>query len=106
MLSLDSETLRIGLERACDLFRLHRLSSSEEADGLARSVFANFGLDEDSLALLVEAIVEMLPISGEPVAEGLMTSSMCAGVLVGLVLADATLPGSPEAFPDCLPQDL
>lgn len=70
---------------------------------MAQAVFANFGLDEEKRALLVETLVEMVPVKGDPLAEWVMASSMCAGVLIGLLIADAGLPEHPATVPDCLP---
>jgi hypothetical protein len=106
MLTVDDETLRMGLERAGDLFRLHRLSAFVDAEAMASAVFANFGLDDEKRELLIEALVDMLPITGDSVVQGLMASSMCAGVLVGLLIADAAVPAGPGAIPDCPPTDL
>jgi hypothetical protein len=106
MLRLDEETLRLGLERASDLFRLHRLSGFVAAEALEVAVFENFGVDEERRAKLVAALVEMLPVTGDAFAQGLMASSMCAGVLVGLLLAQAAVPAGGDAVPDCPPADL
>jgi len=48
----------------------------------------------------------MLPIKGDPMAEGLMTSSMFAGVLIGLLIADAALPAESGHVPDAPLLDL
>lgn len=106
MLFVDDENLRIGLERADDLFRLHRMSEFVDSQAIASAVFANFGVDDQKRYQLVEALVEMLPSTGDPLVQGLMASSMCAGVLVGLLIADAAVPAGPDAVPDCPPADL
>jgi hypothetical protein len=106
MLNIDDQTLREGLDRAADVLLLHRLSSHEDADRLAASVYANFGLDERLRIELIESLLEMLPISGDPMAEGLMASSMSAGVLVGLLIANAAMGTDPDAIPDYVPADL
>lgn len=106
MLQIDDQTLREGLDRAEDLFKLQRLSALEDAEELPAAVFANFGIDEHRRDELTQSLVEMLPISGDPLAEGLMTSSMCAGVLIGLLLANAAMEADPDAVPDRPPVDL
>jgi hypothetical protein len=106
MLRVDDETLREGLDRAADLFKLHRLSTHDDAELLAAAVFANYGIDEIRHRELMVSLVEMLPVSGDPLAEGLMASSMSAGVLVGLLIANAALRSEAEAVPDCPPVDL
>jgi hypothetical protein len=105
MLYIDDQTLREGLERAADLFKLQRLSSYHDAEHLAASVYANFGLDEGRRTELIKSLIEMLPISGDPVAEGLMASSMSAGVLIGLLIASAAMGSDPDAIPDFVPAD-
>ncbi len=102
---VDDEGLRTGLDRACDLFRLHRLSDFGEAEARAAAVFANFGVDEQKREQLVRQLQRMLPITGDPLAESLMTSAMTAGVLVGLLIADATHPAQ-GLVPDHPPVDL
>jgi len=106
MLFVDDENLRIGLERADDLFRLHRMSEFAEAQAIATAVFANFGVDEPKRERLVEALVEMVPSTGDALVHGLMASAMCAGVLVGLMIADAAAPAGSDTVPDCPPADL
>ena len=86
MLEIDHLTLREGLDRAADVLKLHRLSAPEDAEQLAAAVLDNFGIDELGRIELNDALRQMLPISGEPILESLMTSSMTSGVLVGLVL--------------------
>jgi hypothetical protein len=43
----------------------------------------------------------MLPATGDPLIESLMASSMGAGVLVGLLIAEAALPTGEGRIPDC-----
>lgn len=105
MLNIDDQTLREGLDRAADLFKLQRLSTHDDAEVLAASVYANFGLDEGRRLELIESLIDMLPISGDPLAEGLMASAMSAGVLVGLLIAHAGLGADPDALPDYVPAD-
>jgi hypothetical protein len=106
MFLVDDENLRLGLDRASDLFRLHRLSGFVDAEALEVAVFDNFGIDEERRGKLVQSLVDMLPVTGDPLAQGLMASSMCAGVLVGLLLAQAALPAAADTVPDCPPADL
>lgn len=105
MLRIDEKTLREGLERAADLLKLHRLSTPDDAEQLAASVYAGFGIDESLRVELIEGLLEMLPITGDPMAEGLMASSMSAGVLVGLLIASASMGSEPGAIPDFVPAD-
>ena len=106
MLRVDDETLREGLDRATDLVKLHRLSTHADAERLTAGVFANFGIDEYRRLQLTVALLEMLPISGDPLAEGVMASSMSAGVLVGLLIASAAIGTEADAIPDSVPADL
>ena len=106
MLQIDHPTLREGLERAEDVLKLHRLSSPEEAEELASAVLANFGIDELGRIELNDSLRQMLPIQGDPVIETMMTSSMAAGVVVGLLIAGAALRFDPDAIPDFPPGDL
>lgn len=103
LLKIDDDARREGLERAADLFKLHRLSDRENAGELVSAVFANFGIDADAHADLCAAVSDMLPIAGEPVTEALMASSMCAGVLVGLLIADAAQKDRTIVVPDWPP---
>jgi hypothetical protein len=105
MFQIDDETLRVGLDRAADLLKLHRLSSRQESEELAASVYANFGIDDDRRSELIEALIEMLPISGDPMAEALMASAMSAGVLVGLLIANSSIDTDSDAVPDYVPAD-
>jgi hypothetical protein len=105
MLFVDRQTLRIGLERAHDLLRLHRLSGFADAELMASKAFANFGLADSERPLLADALVKMLPVTGNPLMESLMASSMGAGVLVGLLIADAALPTDAGPVPDYPPAD-
>ncbi len=103
LLRIDDDALRDGLERAADLFKLHRLSDHENANELVAAVFANFGIDADAHTELCAAVAEMLPIAGQPVTEALMASSMCAGALVGLLIADAAQKDRAIVVPDWPP---
>jgi hypothetical protein len=106
MLQINHPTLREGLDRAEDVLKLHRLSPPEEADELAAAVLANFGIDELGQIELSESLRQMLPIHGDPVIETVMTSSMSAGVVVGLLIAGAAVRFDPDAIPDSPPVDL
>jgi hypothetical protein len=105
MLQIDDQTLREGLDRAADLLKLHRLSSHQESQQLAAAVYANFGMDDDRRVALIESLIEMVPISGDRMAEALMASAMSAGVLVGLLIANASIDPGPHATPDFVPAD-
>jgi hypothetical protein len=106
MLQIDHETLREGLDRAADLFKLHRLSTPEAAEVLAATVLANFGIDELGRIELIDSLSQMVPLKGEPMVEAVMTRSMAAGVLVGLVIANAAERADLDAIPDSPPADL
>ena len=106
MLGIDDETLRIGLGRADDLFRLHRLSGYADAEALAVAVFENFGFDADRRARLATALAGMLPIEGDPLTEAVMVGSLFSGVLVGLLIAEAALTPGASSVPDFPPLDL
>jgi hypothetical protein len=105
MLQIDHPTLREGLERAGDMLKLHRLSSPEQAQELASAVLANFGIDNLGQIELNDSLGQMLPIAGDPVFEAVMRSTMCEGVLVGLLIATAALRLESGAVPDFPPVD-
>ena len=71
MLVVDHETLAHGLDRAADMFRLPRLSSFADAAAVAEAVFENFGFDQEKRSRLARGLAAMLPIKGDPMAEGL-----------------------------------
>ena len=106
MLQIDHEILREGLERAGDVLKLHRLSTPEDAEALAAAVLENLGIDELGRIELDDSLRQMLPVTGEPLVESLMASSMTAGVLVGLLIAEAGSRPDPDAIPDSPPVDL
>jgi hypothetical protein len=106
MLQIDQPTLREGLERAGDMLKLHRLSSADRGELLAAAVLANFGIDNLGRIELNDALHQMLPISGDPVLEAVMSASMAEGVLVGLLLATTALRLGPDEVPDYPPVDL
>lgn len=103
MLQIDHPTLREGLERAGDMLKLHRLSAPEQAEQLASSVLANFGIDNVGRIELNDSLGQMLPIAGDPVLEAVVRSAMAEGVLVGLIIATAALQPEPGAVPDFPP---
>lgn len=106
MLAIDDETLRVGLGRADDLFRLYRLSGNRDAEELLVAVLENFGFDEARRRRLVTALAAMLRVEGDPMIMAVTTSSLLAGVLVGLLIADAALGPDVGTVPDCPPIDL
>ncbi len=106
MLFIDRESLRTGLDRAIDVFRLHRLSRSVDAEAMATTAFAGFGVGEDELLVIAQAMRDLLPATGDPLLESLIASSMGAGVLVGLLIADAASPATDSRVPDFPPADL
>ena len=48
---------------------------------------------------LEAALLELIPVRGLPVIEAASASSMLAGVLVGLLIADSTLPAQELDLP-------
>ena len=77
----------------------------EPPDGSTRpgggggAVYRALGVDARMRERLQEALLDLVPVRGEPVIESTATSSMLAGVLVGLLIADSSLPGEELDLP-------
>jgi hypothetical protein len=93
VLSISPEALRIGCDRARDLFMLNRLQGPEAAAGTLTAVFDGLGIDDDMREELERALADLVPVKGLPALEAAASSAMLAGVLVGLLIADGTMPG-------------
>ncbi len=92
MIQISPEALREGCERAHDLFLLNRLRRQEEAAAGFDAVYRALGIDPTMREGLQGALEELVPVKGVPVLEATAVSSMLAGVLVGLLIADSALP--------------
>ena len=92
MIQISQEALREGCERAHDVFLLNRLRSHDDAAAGFDAVFRAHGHDVDMRAGLEHALDELVPLKGAPVLEATALTSMLAGVLVGLLIADSSMP--------------
>jgi hypothetical protein len=92
VLSISEQAMRDGAERACDLFRLGRLSSPADAEAAFTGLWGAFGIGPEQQRALAEYLADLLPISGVPEVEAPMTWGLAAGVLVGLLIADSATP--------------
>lgn len=99
MITIPPEALREGCERAHDLFMLNRLRTHEDAAHSFDAVFQALGIDEAMREQLHDALLEMVPVKGDPLLEVGTAMSMVAGVLVGLLIADSTLPSDELDLP-------
>ena len=63
------------------------------------------GASDKERGTLLAALNAIANDAGDPVAEGLMASSMSAGVLIGLLIASAAMGSDPDAIPDFVPAD-
>lgn len=81
---------------------LNRMRSHDDAAQGFAAVFDAFGIDGEMRTRLEEALHQALPVEGAPLAEAVMTGSMLAGVLAGLLIADAALPADELELPDGL----
>src|SRR5947209_6875265 len=102
MVEISPAALAAGCERAEDRFMLTRLRAYDDAAEGFTAVFDAFGIDGEMRARLEEALHASLPVEGAPFAEAVMAGSMLAGVLAGLLIADAALPGDELELPDGL----
>lgn len=92
MLSISHEALLEGCERARDLFLLNRLQGPALAGETSAAVFSALGVDDEMRADLERALGELIPVKGVPALEATVASSLLSGVLVGLLIADSSLP--------------
>ena len=99
MLTITPTALREGCERAQDLFRLNATRPPEAAAGSFDAVFEVLGFEPAMRAELQAALLALVPVKGDPMLEASTTMSMTAGVLVGLLIADSTLPADELDLP-------
>jgi hypothetical protein len=99
VIQISDDALRHGCERAQDLFLLNRLRDATEAEAGFDAVYRALGVDPEMRERLQEALLDLVPVRGVPVIETTAVTSMLAGVLVGLLIADSTLPGEELDLP-------
>jgi hypothetical protein len=99
MLQISAEALREGCERAHDLFMLNRLRGWEDAAEGFDAVFDAFGVDAGMRERLHDALVELVPLKGDPMVEATIAVSMLAGLVVGLFVADSAIPADEPELP-------
>ena len=99
MLNISDDSLREGCDRAHDLFTLNSMRGHEAAAGSFDAVFEALGFDYAMRARLQDALVDLVPVKGDPMLETSTTMSMAAGVLIGLLIADSTLPADALDLP-------
>jgi len=92
MLNVSEQALREGAERACDLFRLGRLSSHDDAEAVVQRLWRAFGIGREQLQELDAYLSDIVPVAGVPEIEMPMAWGLAAGVLVGLLIADSATP--------------
>ena len=92
MLTITPDTLREGCERAHDLFTLNSLREESQAAQSFDAVFEALGFDSTMRRQLQDELSGLVPVKGNPMLEASTTMSMAAGVLIGLLIADSTLP--------------
>jgi hypothetical protein len=99
MLNVTDDSLRAGCDRAHDLFTLNRMRGHEAAADSFDAVFEPLGFDYPMRARLQDTLVDLVPVKGDPMLETSTTMSMAAGVLIGLLIADSTLPADELDLP-------
>lgn len=99
VIQISDDALRDGCERAQDLFLLNRLRDPVEAAESFDAVYQALGVDAAMRERLQAALLDLVPVRGVPVIESTAVTSMVAGVLVGLLIADSTLPGEEFDLP-------
>lgn len=99
MIQISPGALREGCERAHDLFLLNRLRGHAEAAASFEAVYRAHGIDAEMRGGLEQALAELVPVTGAPVLEATAVTSMLAGVLVGLLIADSELPAGELDLP-------
>jgi hypothetical protein len=99
MLNIFPGSLRDGLERAHDLFSLNSRRAPEAAEEGFDAVFGALGFDNSMRVRLHDALVDLVPVKGDPMLEASATMSLTAGVLIGLLIADSTLPAEELDLP-------
>jgi hypothetical protein len=98
MIQISQDALREGCERAQDLFLLNRLRAPDDAAAGFAAVYEALGVDAQMRDRLEEVLKELVPVEGLPVLEAAMLGGMASGVLVGLLIADSTLPSEELDF--------
>jgi hypothetical protein len=99
VLRISAEALRHGCERADDLFKLNGLRDQDEAAACFDAVFEALCVDADMRERLQDALLELVPVRGDALAQAALTGSMLAGVLVGLLIADSAIPSDELELP-------
>jgi hypothetical protein len=99
MLEISHEALREGCDRARDLFLLNRLQGPAAAAQTTEDVFEALGIDAEMREDLTRALADVVPVNGMPVLEAAASTGMLAGVLVGLLIADASTPSGELDLP-------
>jgi hypothetical protein len=99
VLEISHKALREGCDRARDLFLLNRLQGPVAAGQTTEDVFAALGIDAEMREELVCALADIVPVDGVPALEAAASTGMLAGVLVGLLIADATTPSGELDLP-------
>lgn len=99
MIRVSQGALREGCERAHDLFMLNRLRDHEDAAAGFDAAYRAHGIDPEMRAALERSLAEILPVDGAPLLEATAVASMLAGVMVGLMIADSTLPAEELDLP-------
>lgn len=99
MIQISDKALREGCERAHDLFKLNRLRDSEQAAAGFEAVYRALGIDPEMREALQRALHDLVPVQGIPEIEAIAVPSMLAGALVGLLVADSSLPGEELDLP-------
>ena len=99
MIQVSDDALREGCERAHDLFMLNRLRDAQDAAAGFDAAYRAHGIDPEMRAALEHSLAEILPVEGAPMLEAAALASMLAGVMVGLMIADSTLPAEELDLP-------
>lgn len=99
MIQISQGALRVGCERAHDLFLLNRLRGHEEAAAGFTAVYQALGFDAQMRKTLQAALQEMIPVRGVPEIEATSNLAMLAGVLAGLLIADSAFPAEELDLP-------
>lgn len=92
LIQITDHALRDGCSRAQDLFLLSRLRNHDEAARGLDATYGALGVDAEMREHLRAALRDLVPVRGMPAVEAMTVASMLAGVLVGLLIADSTLP--------------
>jgi hypothetical protein len=99
VIRISEDALRDGCERAHDLFLLNRLRAHDEAAASFDAVYSAFGIDAEMRDELRQVLNDLVPFKGAPVIEATAATSMLAGVLVGLFIADSSFPAEELDLP-------